>query len=117
LGRYFGAHPAQVGFIRNAKRSAPSPRRIDPPAIPVFVRLPPEPLGKIVYQRALDMLNHDWHPGRYSYPYTRYIPRKETDSADLNSVNEGECSNMIMLGHSPVLVCRHMLTTFSAARS
>lgn len=23
------------------------------------------PLGKIVYQRALDMLNHDWHPGRY----------------------------------------------------
>ncbi len=27
------------------------------------------PLGKIVYQRALDMLNHDWHPGRYLYPY------------------------------------------------
>ncbi len=23
------------------------------------------PLGKSVYQRALDMLNHDWHPGRY----------------------------------------------------
>lgn len=22
-------------------------------------------LGKVVYQRALDMLNHDWHPGRY----------------------------------------------------
>ena len=22
-------------------------------------------LGKIVYQRALNMLNHDWHPGRY----------------------------------------------------
>jgi hypothetical protein len=27
------------------------------------------PLGKIVYQRALDMLNHDWHPGRYLDPY------------------------------------------------
>jgi len=23
------------------------------------------PLGEIVYQRALDMLNHDWDPGRY----------------------------------------------------
>ncbi len=23
------------------------------------------PLGKIVYQRALEMLNHDWDPGRY----------------------------------------------------
>lgn len=23
------------------------------------------PLGKIVYRRVLDMLNHDWHPGRY----------------------------------------------------
>ena len=23
------------------------------------------PLGKVVYQRALEMLNHDWHPGRY----------------------------------------------------
>ena len=23
------------------------------------------PLGKVVYQRALDMLNHDWNPGRY----------------------------------------------------
>jgi hypothetical protein len=22
-------------------------------------------LGKVVYQRALDMLNHNWHPGRY----------------------------------------------------
>ena len=22
-------------------------------------------LGKVVYQRALDILNHDWHPGRY----------------------------------------------------
>ena len=22
-------------------------------------------LGKVVYRRALDMLNHDWHPGRY----------------------------------------------------
>jgi hypothetical protein len=22
-------------------------------------------LGKVVYERALDMLNHDWHPGRY----------------------------------------------------
>ena len=22
-------------------------------------------LGRVLYQRALDMLNHDWHPGRY----------------------------------------------------
>ena len=26
------------------------------------------PLGKIVYQRALEMLNHDWDPGRYLDP-------------------------------------------------
>src|SRR5512146_2944723 len=40
LGRYFGPHETPVWFLRNAKR--PAPRRVDPPAIPVFVRLTPE---------------------------------------------------------------------------
>jgi hypothetical protein len=46
LGRYFGADEAQVGFFPNVKQPAfaerPFPRRIDPPAIPVFVRIAPK---------------------------------------------------------------------------